>query len=73
MDQVSNWDTSSLDRVRFPPMVNECSFDFLDPVLVLRGSHIIPAFTSLRKYQNGLGVSACAGDKDDWQEHYVNR
>jgi hypothetical protein len=72
-DQVSDWDTLSLDRVRFLPMADEYSFDFLDPALVLRGCHIVPAFASLKRYQNRLGVSACAGDKDDWQEYYVNR
>ncbi|KAG2745098.1 hypothetical protein P692DRAFT_20698025, partial [Suillus brevipes Sb2] len=57
----------------FPLMVNDDSFDFLDSALVLRGCHIIPAFTSLKKYHNRLGVSACAGDKDDWREYYVNQ
>lgn len=73
VNQVSDWDTLSLDRVRFPPMADEYSFDFLDPALVLRGCHIVPAFASLRRYQSGLGVSACAGDKGDWRKYYVNR
>lgn len=67
------WETSTLDRLSFPRMLNEFSFDFLDPADVLRGSHIIPSFADGKKHSNGLGVSACAGDKDDWRQYYVNR
>jgi hypothetical protein len=35
VDEVSAWDTSTLDRVNFPPLTNEHSFDFLDPADVL--------------------------------------
>jgi hypothetical protein len=73
IDELSVWETSTLDRVRFLPMADEHSFDFLDPADVLRGCHIIPSFASGRKHHDGVGVSACAGDKDDWFEYYVNR
>ncbi|KAG1738145.1 uncharacterized protein EDB91DRAFT_1054736 [Suillus paluster] len=45
---VSAWDTSTMDCVRFPPMADEHSFDFLDPTDVLRGCHIIPSFAGKR-------------------------
>ncbi|KAG1749279.1 hypothetical protein EDB19DRAFT_1904794 [Suillus lakei] len=54
-------------------MADEHLFDFLDPADVVRACHIIPSFTSKRKHSGGPGVSACAGDKDDRREYYVNR
>lgn len=73
IQQLSTWDTSALDRVIFPPLADEYSFDFLDPADVLRSCHIIPSFASGKKHPDGLGMSACAGDKDDWREYYINR
>lgn len=73
IDQHSTWETSTLDRLTFPPLAHENSFDFLDPADVLRGCHIIPRFSSHKKHVDGLGVSASAGDKDDWNEYFVNR
>ncbi|KAG1739689.1 hypothetical protein EDB19DRAFT_1908712 [Suillus lakei] len=54
-------------------MADEHSFDFLDPTEVLRGCHIIPSFTSKQRCPDGSGLSACAGDKDDWCAYYVNQ
>jgi hypothetical protein len=71
--QVSAWESSTLDRVKFPPLNDEHSFDFVDPEDVLRGCHIIPRFAKREKHPDGLGVSACAQDKNDWLEYYVNR
>jgi hypothetical protein len=73
MDQVSSWDTATLDRVSFPSLTDEHSFDFLDPTDVLRGSHIIPAFNSCKRHPDGSGMSALAGDKHDWRAYYINR
>ncbi|KAG2742745.1 hypothetical protein P692DRAFT_20879278 [Suillus brevipes Sb2] len=73
IDQHSTWETSTLDRLTFPPLAHENSFDFLDPADVLRGCHIIPRFSRHKKHVDGLGVSASAGDKDDWNEYFVNR
>jgi hypothetical protein len=73
MDDIAAWETSKLDRLSFPSMADEFSFDFLDPADVLRGCHIIPSFADGKRHPDGLGVSACAGDKDDWCQYYVNR
>jgi hypothetical protein len=73
MDNLSVWETSTLDRVRFPPMADKHSFDFLDPADVLRGCHIIPSFAKGRRHPEGSGMSACARDNDDWREYFVNR
>lgn len=56
-----------------PPLTDKHSFDFLDPANVLCGCHIIPRFTSGRRHEDGVGVSACAKDKDDWCKYYINR
>ncbi|KAG2067230.1 hypothetical protein BDR04DRAFT_1129692 [Suillus decipiens] len=58
---LSSWESSTLDQVKFLPLNDEHSFDFVDPKDILRGCHIIP------------WVSACAEDKSDWFEYYVNR
>jgi hypothetical protein len=72
INQRSTWETSSLDRLTFPPLLHEHSFDFLDPADVLRGCHIIPRFSSCVKHVDGLGMSVNAGDKDDWCQYFVN-
>ncbi|KAG2063716.1 hypothetical protein BDR04DRAFT_1131029 [Suillus decipiens] len=73
LDQRSDWLTSTLDRVNSPPLVDEHSFDFIDPADVLCSCHIIPCFNSGKKHEDGFGLSACAGDKNDWHEYYVNQ
>lgn len=62
-----------LDWLSFSCMLNEFSFNFIDPMDVLQGCHIIPSFANGKKHSNGLGVSACAGNKDDWCQYYVNQ
>jgi hypothetical protein len=46
---------------------------FLDPTDVVRGCHIIPAFTASKHYTDGWGLSPCASDSNNWQSYYVNR
>ncbi|KAG2359245.1 hypothetical protein BDR07DRAFT_1452428 [Suillus spraguei] len=70
MDQVSTWETVTLDRVRFLPMMDEYSLDFLDPADVLRACHIILSFAKGKRHPEGSGVLACAGDNDDWHEYF---
>jgi hypothetical protein len=65
-----------LHRLSFPPMRDEDAFGFLDPVDVLRGCHIIPAFAKGRRHPNNSrpqGLSACAGDSKDWNQYYVGQ
>ncbi|KAG2052975.1 hypothetical protein BDR06DRAFT_982936 [Suillus hirtellus] len=64
MDQYST--------LHFLPLVDEHSFNFLDPADVLQGCHIIPHFAHGRRHDDGLGLSACVGDKEDWHEYYIN-
>ncbi|KAG2051221.1 hypothetical protein BDR06DRAFT_973936 [Suillus hirtellus] len=75
MNKLSVWETSTLDRVRFLPMADEYSFNFLDPVDVLRGCHIIMSFTKGKRHPEELGSAAHfvpadnVADDEDFQEY----
>ncbi len=65
--------SSHLDQLSFPPMADESSFGFLDPTLVLRACHVIPAFHFGKCYADGIGLSVIARDSNDWKSYYINR
>jgi hypothetical protein len=67
------WRLGKLDRLRFPPMAQEDSFGFINPRDVLRACHIEPAFSAGLVYQDGVGLSGLARDKQDFRSYYVNR
>jgi len=54
-------------------MSGENAFGFLDPADIVRGCHIIPAFSTKKRYSDGRGISLCARDASDWQSYYLNR
>jgi hypothetical protein len=70
---AGSWGTSTLDRLRFPPMAGEDAFGFLDPVDVVRCAHVIPAFAAGKRYVDGKGLSLCAMDSGDWCSYYLSR
>lgn len=70
---AGGWTTSTLDRLRFPPMADEDAFGFLDPADVVRCAHILPAFATGKRHIDGKGLSRCAMDSGDWRSYYVNR
>jgi hypothetical protein len=50
-------------------------FGFLDLGQVIRGAHLIPAFSSGRGISSlryGKSLARPGGELDDWEEHYVN-
>lgn len=67
------WETCTLGRVRFMPITDSNAFGFVDPEVVLRACHMIPAFSLGQRNPSECGMSALAGDKHDWREYYVNR
>lgn len=67
------WSARKMDRLRFPPLADEDSFGFIDPNDVLRGCHVIPAFSQGRRHPGGSGISLLAKDASDWKEYYLNR
>lgn len=65
-----------LPMVGFVEDSDELAFGFLDPSLVIRGSHLIPRFASgrtntLMSYQGSTEARA-PGCTDDWTNYYVN-
>ena len=62
-----------LDQLVFPPLDREDSLGFLDPADVLRGCHIIPAFTTGRCFLDSEGLSKWAREDRDWNAYYVAR
>jgi hypothetical protein len=70
---VPNWNGQTLDRIRFAPMAADDAFGFIDPSVVLRSCHLIPAFAKGMSHRDGKGMSFCARDSSDWVEYYVNR
>lgn len=68
---ASGWATRKLDRVKFRSSVDG-AFGFLDPDLVIRGCHIIPAFAHGRT-QALLGPSNFRDEEGDWKYHYIGR
>lgn len=67
------WNDLRLDSVDFPPMAAEGAFGFIDPTDVLRSCHTIPAFAHGKARLDGVGLSRCARDANDWSRYYVNR
>ncbi len=57
----SSWDSLRLDRLSFPPMIHADSFGFVDPKLVLRGTHLIPAFSLGKDIRKGKVFQSCQG------------
>lgn len=63
-----------LPKVAFVEEVDPDAFGFLDPMQVIRGVHLIPAFASGRgasslRYGESLGRPG--GQLDDWEEYYI--
>ncbi|KAF8151198.1 hypothetical protein BJ912DRAFT_869512 [Pholiota molesta] len=69
----SGWTSSRLDRLSFPPMAEQGSFGFVDPSLVLRGCHLIQAFSLGKSHPDGIGLSSISKDGQDWISYDVNR
>ncbi len=69
----AGWTSSRLDCLSFPPTAEEDSFGFLDPSLVLRTCHVIPAFNSGKRHADGVGLSVMASNKTDYKNYYINR
>lgn len=63
-----------LDKLSFPPITSDNAFGFVNPDDVLRGCHIIPAFSqgTLREADE-VGMSRCAYDSDDSRAYYISQ
>ena len=65
--------SNHLDRLSFLPWEIDDGVGFIDPADVLRGCHIIPAFSTGKSFPNGGGLSGCAHDSEDWNAYYISR
>ena len=75
LDTTSIWAAKRLPRVGFYESSDPSAFGFLDPELIIRGVHLIPAFTYGKTSQLLLqhSIAHRASDKDkDWEWFYVN-
>jgi len=64
-----------LPKIGFVPETDESPFGFLDPSLVIRGCHLIPAFSEGRTdtlLRHGESSARQPGEIDDWCAFYVN-
>ena len=65
-----------LPKVGFVEDTDDDAFGFLDPDLVIRGSHLIPDFNSGRTSElmpyDGTTAARSPDEKDDWMNLYVN-
>ena len=66
----------ALPKVGFVPEQGDSpAFGFLDPSLVIRGCHLIPAFADSctdKLLRRGQSVARLHGETDDWAGYYVN-
>ncbi len=69
----SGWASLRLDCLSFPPMAERDSLGFIDPNLVLRSCHLIPAYSLGKARSDGIGISKILQDSKDWKYYYVNR
>lgn len=78
-DAVPNYQSGSSDarlpKIRFIREEDPKAFGFLDPSLVLRGCHLVPAFATGRTVELLKTVSPTAarplGETSDWASYYV--
>jgi hypothetical protein len=66
---------SHLPKITFVEESDPDAFGFLDPGQVIRGAHLIPAFSSGRGTSSlcyGKSLVHPGGELDDWEEHYVS-
>jgi hypothetical protein len=66
--------TTRLPQIGFVPDSDPSAFGFLDPSLVIRGCHLIPAFAYGRTSELLTATSTAArpiGETDDWTLFYV--
>ena len=66
-----------LPKIGFIPDSDEFAFGFLDPSLVLRGCHLMPAFAAGRTTKlltttpGSVTEARQPGEEDDWTNYYV--
>jgi hypothetical protein len=71
----SGTDTAHLPKIGFVPDTDDNTFGFLDPSLVVRGCHLVPAFaagqTQSLLYTTAPTAAQAPGEVDDWANYHV--
>ena len=73
----SGFSKARLPKIGFVESTDEFTFSFVDPALVIRGCHLIPAFNGgrgnwLLSKSYSIARSLKSEDADDWLHFYVN-
>ena len=67
---------AKLPQVGFVEDLDDFAFSFLDPALMIRGCHLIPAFaegkTAKLLSTRGPTEARSTSETDDWTNYYVN-
>lgn len=56
LEPFGSWASCSLDHLFFPPLENKGAFSFVSPSDVVRGCHIIPAFSKGLRYTPPIDI-----------------
>lgn len=74
LEHAAGWTNRRLHRIGFVDGQDPDAFGFLDPELVIRGVHLIPAFADGRtKELLGRSIARQPTEKhEDWRYFYVN-
>ncbi|KAH7908632.1 hypothetical protein BJ138DRAFT_1204895 [Hygrophoropsis aurantiaca] len=67
--------TCRLPKIGFVPSSDPAAFGFLDPNIVIRAAHLIPAFADGRcthLLPPGKSLARFGDEEDDWMHFYVN-
>lgn len=74
-DYCWGFSTGRLPKIGFIPDTDDSAFGFLDPSLVIRGCHLVPAFacgrTSTLLSTSSPTAARPLGEVDDWTNYYV--
>ena len=69
---TAGWSARRLHRVGFVPPDSPGAFEFIDPFDIIRGVHMIPAFSHGIIDELGKSVARRPADDDeDWEYYYV--
>ncbi|KJA17187.1 hypothetical protein HYPSUDRAFT_146877 [Hypholoma sublateritium FD-334 SS-4] len=76
-DYRSGFRRARLPKIGFVESTDDFAFSFVDPAMVIRGCHLIPAFnlgrsTQLLPQSSSIARRLNPADVDDWLNFYVN-
>jgi hypothetical protein len=70
IEPYGSWSACTLDQLCFPA---EGGYDFINPADIIRGCHVVPAFSQGKSDTNRRGNAAHANFARGWNRYYINR